>query len=141
MTVWRAQAAAGEMLPTPRRLVTSAPHPTARLRCADTFTCVPGNATGPTPPAKPCPRATQSNDEPVDPDTGVPGAEKGAAGVGAAGIMRGVWATTVDDLHSPTYRNYSMFHTNTTMSAAPEWDTVCMAGGQRRLVCHGGLEP
>ena len=157
------------------QLVTSAPRPTARLRCAGTFTCVPGNATGPTPPALPCLRATQRNDEPIHSDTGVPGAEKGASNVGAAGIMQGIWATSVDDLHSPTYRNYSMFHTNTTQSAAPEWDTVrparadqaralsltrtligsltlaltltfhpnqvCMAGGQRRLVCHANPNP
>ena len=58
--------------------------------------------------------------------------------MGAAGIMSGVWATSVDELRSPTYRNYPMFHTNTSMSAAPEWDTVCTGGGQRRIVpCKG----
>ena len=51
--------------------------------------------------------------------------------MGAAGIMQGIWATSVDDLHSPTYRNYSMFHTNTTQSAAPEWDTVRPARADR----------
>ena len=111
--------------------------PVARLRCAGTFTCVPGNATGPTPPAKPCPRATQAPDQPVYPDTGIPGPASNSGGV--AGIMQGIWATTADELHSPTYRNYSMFHTNQTMSAQAEWDTVCAAGGQRRLVqCKGG---
>ena len=49
--------------------------------------------------------------------------------MGAAGIMSGVWATSVDELRSPTYRNYPMFHTNTSMSAGPEWDTVCTGGG------------
>ena len=102
---------------------------TPRLRCADTFTCLVGNATGPTPPANPC--ASKSARRRLD----VPGA---ASGVDAAGIMQGVWATTAAELHSKT--GYPMFHTNRTASASAEWDTVCMAGGQRRFTPCKGMD-